>query len=47
MSYSIINSTLLYHHGKVETILDYKSTFGSIEGKKYNCDAKASMSQRE
>jgi hypothetical protein len=32
---------------KVETILNYKSTFVLTEGKKYNCDAKASISQRE
>jgi hypothetical protein len=46
-SYNVVNSFLLYHHGKVETILNYKSTFGLIEGKKYNCDAKASINQRE
>jgi hypothetical protein len=46
-SYNVINSFLLYYHGKVETILNYKSTFGLTEGKKYNCDAKASISQRE
>jgi hypothetical protein len=46
-SYNIVNSFLLYHHGKVETILNYKSTVGLTEGKKYNCDAKASISQRE
>ena len=27
--------------------MDRKSTFGLTEGKKYNCDAKASISQRE
>jgi hypothetical protein len=32
-SYNIVNSFLLYHHGKVETILNYKSTFGLTEGK--------------
>jgi hypothetical protein len=31
----------------VKTILNYKSTFGLTEGKKYNCDAKASISQCE
>jgi hypothetical protein len=46
-SYNVVNSFLLYHHRKVETILNYKSTFGLIEGKKYNCDAKASICQRE
>jgi hypothetical protein len=46
-SYNDVNSFLLYHHGKVETILNYKSTFGLTEGKKYNCDTKASMSHRE
>jgi hypothetical protein len=46
-SYNIVNSFLLYYHGKIETILNYKSTFGLIEGKKYNCDEKASISQRE
>jgi hypothetical protein len=45
--YSIINSTLLYYHGKVKTILNYKSTYDLTEGKKYNCDAKASICQRE
>jgi hypothetical protein len=46
-SYNIINSFLLYYHGKIETILNYKSTFVLIEGKKYKRDAKASTSQRE
>jgi hypothetical protein len=46
-SYNIVNSFLLYHHGKTETILNYKSTFGLTEGKKYKHDAKASTSQRE
>jgi hypothetical protein len=45
-SYNVVNSFLLYYHRKVETILNYKSTFGLTEGKKYNCDAKASISQR-
>jgi hypothetical protein len=31
--YNVVNSFLLYHHGKVETILNYKSTFGLTEGK--------------
>ena len=46
-SYNVVNSFLLYYHGKVETILNYKSTFDLTEGKKYNCDAKASISQHE
>jgi hypothetical protein len=46
-SHNIVNSFLLYYHGKTETILNYKSTFGLIEGKKYKRDAKASTSQRE
>ena len=46
-SYNIINSFLLYYHGKTETILNYKSTFGLTEGKKYNCDAKVNTSPRE
>ena len=46
-SYNVVNSFLLYHHGKVEKILNYKSTFGLTEGKKYNCDTKASINQRE
>jgi hypothetical protein len=46
-SYNIVNSFLLYHHGKIETKLNYKSTFGLTESKKYNCDAKASIGQRE
>jgi hypothetical protein len=33
-SYNIINSFLLYNHGKENTILNYKSTFGLIEDKK-------------
>jgi hypothetical protein len=32
-SYNIINSYSLYYHGKTETILNYKYTFGLIEGK--------------
>jgi hypothetical protein len=32
-SYNIINSFSLYYHGKTETILNYKCTFGLIEGK--------------
>jgi hypothetical protein len=32
-SYDVVNSFLLYHHGKVGTILNYKSTFGLTEGK--------------
>jgi hypothetical protein len=46
-SYNVVNSLLLDHHEKVETILNYKSTFGLTKGKKYNCDAKASTGQRE
>jgi hypothetical protein len=46
-SYNIINSFLLYYHGKTETILNYKSTFGLTEGKKHKRDAKASISQPE
>jgi hypothetical protein len=46
-SYNVVNSFLLYRHGKVETKLNYKSTFGLIESKRYNCDTKASISQRE
>jgi hypothetical protein len=46
-SYNIVNLFLVYYHGKTETILNYKSTFGLIEGKKYKRDAKASASQRE
>jgi hypothetical protein len=44
-SYNIINSFLSYNHGKVGTILKYKSTFGLLEGKNYKCDAKADTSQ--
>jgi hypothetical protein len=43
-SFNVVNSFLLCYHGKVETILNYKNTFGLTEGKKYNCDAKASIS---
>jgi hypothetical protein len=46
-SYNIINSFLLYNHGKARTILNYKSTFDLIDGKKYKHDAKASTRQRE
>jgi hypothetical protein len=45
--YNVVNSFLLYYHGKAETILNYKGTFGLIEGKKYKHDTKASSSQRE
>jgi hypothetical protein len=41
-SYNIINSLSLYYPKKIETILNYKCTFGLIEGKKYKRDAKAS-----
>jgi hypothetical protein len=44
-SFIIINS--LYYSGKTVTILNYKCTFGLIEGKKYKRDAKASTGQRE
>jgi hypothetical protein len=44
-SHNIINS--LYYTGKTETLLNYKGTFGLIEGKRYKRDAKASTSQRE
>jgi hypothetical protein len=46
-SYNIINSSSLYKHGKIETILSYICTFGLTEGKKYKRDAQASTSQRE
>jgi hypothetical protein len=46
-SYNIVNSFLVYYHGKTKTILNYKSTCGLTEGKKYKRDAKASTSQRE
>jgi hypothetical protein len=46
-SHNTINSLSLYYSKKTETILNYKCTFDSIEGKKYKCDAKASTSQRE
>ena len=40
-SYNIIRSFLLYYHGKTKTILNYKSIFDLIEGKKYKRDARA------
>jgi hypothetical protein len=46
-SHNIINSLSLYYSKKTEKILNYKCTFGLIEGKKYKRDAKASTSQRE
>ena len=46
-SYNVIYSFLLYYHEKVETILNYKSTFGLTEGKKYKRDARVITSQRE
>jgi hypothetical protein len=46
-SHYIINSLSLYCSKKTETILNYRCTFDSIEGKKYKHDAKASTSQRE
>jgi hypothetical protein len=30
-SYNIINSSLLYYHGRIETILNYICTFGLTE----------------
>jgi hypothetical protein len=44
-SHNIINS--LFYLAKIETIFNYKCTFGLIEGKKYKRDAKASTSQHE
>jgi hypothetical protein len=32
-AYNIVNSFSLYYHEKVETILNYKCTFGLKEGK--------------
>ena len=46
-SYNIINSLILYYPKKTETILNYKCTFDLIEGKKYECDVKASTSPPE
>jgi hypothetical protein len=46
-SHNIINSLSLYYPKKIEAILNYKCTFGLIEGKKYKRDAKANTSQRE
>jgi hypothetical protein len=46
-SYNIVNSFLLYYHGKTEIISNYKSTFGLTEGKKRKHGAKASTSQHE
>jgi hypothetical protein len=46
-SYNIVNSFLLYYHGKIEIISTYKSTFSLAEGKKHQRGAKASTSQRE
>jgi hypothetical protein len=31
--YSIVNSSSLHYHEKIETILNYKCTFGMTEGK--------------
>jgi hypothetical protein len=31
--YNVINSSSLYYHGKIETILNYICTFGLTEGK--------------
>jgi hypothetical protein len=46
-SHNIINSLSLYYSKNIETILNYKCTFDSIEGKRYKRDAKASTSQHE
>jgi hypothetical protein len=46
-SRNIINSLSIYYSKNTETMLNYKCTFDSIEGKKYECDAKAGTSQRE
>jgi hypothetical protein len=43
--HNVINS--LYYPRKTEKILNYKCTFGLIEGKKYKRDAKANICQRE
>jgi hypothetical protein len=43
-SHYIINSLSLYCSEKTKTILNYRCTFDSIEGKKYKHDAKASTS---
>jgi hypothetical protein len=44
-SYNIVNSFLLYYHGKTEIISYYKSTFGLTEGKKHQRGTKANTSQ--
>jgi hypothetical protein len=46
-SHNIIDSFSLYYSKTTETILNYRCTFDSIEGKKYKRDAKANTSQRE
>jgi hypothetical protein len=46
-SHNIVNSLSLYYSKKTETILNYKCTFDSSEGKKYKRDAKASTISRE
>jgi hypothetical protein len=46
-SYNIVNSLLLYYHGKTEILSNYKSTFGLTEGKNHKRGAKASTCQRE
>ena len=44
-SHNIINSS--FYPGKTVRILNYKCTFGLLEGKKYKRDTKASTSQCE
>ena len=46
-SYNIINSFSSYYPGKTETILNYKCTFGLIEGKNPKCCARAITRQHE
>jgi hypothetical protein len=46
-SYDIINSFLLYNHGKAGTILNYKVPSVCQKAKRYKRDAKADTSQRE
>jgi hypothetical protein len=46
-SRNIIYSLSKYYSKNTETMLNYKCTFDSIEGKKYERDAKVGTSQRE
>jgi hypothetical protein len=46
-SYDVVNSFLLYYDEKVETMLNYKNTFGLTEGKSTRVTHEQNTGQRE